>query len=368
MPERENPFTPSFGEIPEHLAGRRDLIADFKRAFGSARRRPELTSLFSGARGMGKTTLLSVLAHQAEGQGWISVNTTALPGMLDDIELEVRRRAQHLLAPAPGMSIASVGIPDVVAVSLKEPEQAAGNWRSRMTGLLDQLETAETGLLITVDELDPSLPEMIELAAVYQHFIREDRKVALLMAGLPHNVSTLLNDKTVSFLRRAQQYKLGRVADYEVREALFKTVVDNGRAADSNGLDCAVKAIAGFPFLIQLVGYRAWDVCPDSLEISAGDFERGIDLARAEMNDRILEATYRELSPADLLFAEAMLQDEEVSRTADLVDRLGWSSSQVAQYRRRLIEGGVIAERGRGLVAFDLPFFKEYLTDRREDM
>lgn len=29
----------------------------------------------------------------------------------------------------------------------------------------------------------------------------EGRKVALLMAGLPHNISSLLNNKTVSFLR-----------------------------------------------------------------------------------------------------------------------------------------------------------------------
>jgi hypothetical protein len=33
----------------------------------------------------------------------------------------------------------------------------------------------------------------------------------------------------------------------------------------------------------------------------------------------------------------------------------------VAQYRRRLIEAGVIGARGRGVVGFDLPFFRDYL-------
>ena len=55
----ENPFTPSFGEVPAHLAGRQQIIRDLDRAFLSQRRRPELTSIFSGARGTGKTALMS---------------------------------------------------------------------------------------------------------------------------------------------------------------------------------------------------------------------------------------------------------------------------------------------------------------------
>ena len=45
-------------------------------------------------------------------------------------------------------------------------------------------------MLFTVDEVDPTLDEMVQLAAFYQHFVREGRKVALLMAGLPHNISS----------------------------------------------------------------------------------------------------------------------------------------------------------------------------------
>lgn len=59
MSIEENPFTPSFGEIPVYLAGRREIIDACSRAFLSERRRPELTTLFSGARGTGKTALLS---------------------------------------------------------------------------------------------------------------------------------------------------------------------------------------------------------------------------------------------------------------------------------------------------------------------
>ena len=231
-----------------------------------------------------------------------------------------------------------------------------------MSDIIDQLNEAGTGLLVTVDEVDPTLDEMIQLAATYQHFVTDGKRVALLMAGLPNNVSTLLNHKTVSFLRRAQQYHLGRIADYDVREALIRTIQENDRLADAEGIDRAVRSISGFPFLLQLVGYRVWDLTSDSKEISSRDFDLGIKIARDEMDDRILAATYRELTAEDKRFLITMLDDEEESTTADLVERLKRSPQQVSRYRRRMIDAGIIGERGRGLVAFELPFFRDYLA------
>ena len=223
-----------------------------------------------------------------------------------------------------------------------------------MSDIIDRLNEAGTGLLVTVDEVDPTLDEMIQLAATYQHFVTDGKRVALLMAGLPN--------KTVSFLRRAQQYHLGRIADYDVREALIRTIQENDRLADAEGIDRAVRSISGFPFLLQLVGYRAWDLTSDSKEISSRDFDLGIKIARDEMDDRILAATYRELTAEDKRFLIAMLDDEEESTTADLIERLKRSPQQVSRYRRRMIDAGIIGERGRGLVAFELPFFRDYLA------
>lgn len=90
-------------------------------------------------------------------------------------------------------------------------------------------------------------------------------------------------------------------------------------------------------------------------------------MAREEMRERILAATFRELSQEDIRFASAMLKDEGESRIADLVMRLDRSSAQVSQYRKRLIDAGVIGQRGRGIVAFEHPYFREYLVEKRED-
>lgn len=362
--EYVNPFTPSFGEIPAHMAGRKAIVSDLMRAFESPSRRPELTTLLSGARGTGKTTLLALLAHKAETAGWISASTTSIPGMLDDLEISINRSAAHLIAPESGKQLTSVEVANIGALSFENAKPPKSNWRSRITDVLDQLAKTDTGLLITVDELDPSLDEMVELAAVYQHFVREGRKVALLMAGLPHNISVLVSSKTVSFLRRAQRYVLGRIPDYEVEEAFLSTVVDNGREADAEGLKYAVASIEGFPFLMQLVGYKSWDINPQKKTISAADFEAGVSLARAELEDKVLAATLRELSDEDIRFLSAMLQDDGDTKAGDLVKRLDRSSAQVAQYRRRLIDAGVIGERRRGVIGFDLPYFRDYLAEQ----
>lgn len=64
----ENPFTPAFGEVPLYMAGRKVLLDSFVRAFGRQERAPELTTLVSGARGTGKTALLTRIAEEARAR------------------------------------------------------------------------------------------------------------------------------------------------------------------------------------------------------------------------------------------------------------------------------------------------------------
>ncbi|MDY6050312.1 MAG: hypothetical protein SPI77_07165 [Corynebacterium sp.] len=99
-----------------------------------------------------------------------------------------------------------------------------------------------------------SVEELIQLVAMYQVFVGESRRVGLIMAGLPHPVSALLSHRNVSFLRRAQQRRLGQIPDVDVKRALLNTISDGGRSISPAALTMAVDAIAGFAFMLQLVG------------------------------------------------------------------------------------------------------------------
>ena len=358
-----NPFTPTFGKVPPNMAGRQDILDAMGQAFEDGPGNPNLSSIIVGPRGSGKTALLACIASEALERGWVSARVSALPGMLEDILERAREAATEFLEPGPGVHVKGVGIPQVIEVEFTRADAGAGNWRTRMNRLLDALSEHDVGLLITVDEVRTDLDEMVQLAATYQHFVQEDRKVALVMAGLPHQVAELVDDKSVSFLRRARLRRLGRVRDADVEIALRKTVLDAGGDIGDDALLACVDAAGGFPYMMQLVGFWAWDSSTDG-RITAEAAQRGIRLARQEIKEGVFDATYRELSNGDLRFLKAMLPDSRGSTLPDISVRMGVKSNYSTKYKARLLNRGVIGERPDGTLDFDLPGFREYLEGR----
>lgn len=362
--KQSNPFTPVFGKIPAVMAGREAIIEDMLDAFEGNGSSPDLCSIFTGARGTGKTALLSFLGNRARQSGWIVAETTAHEGMLEDLLQQATMASTHLIDGTPKARLKSIGVAPLGSIEWENTSAPEGNWRTRMTLLLDELAKTSTGVVFSVDEIDGDLDEMAALASTYQLFVRENRKVALLMAGLPFHVSTLLSGKRTSFLRRATRHDLGSIPSYEVKEAFRLTVEEGGKEIDDDALAVAAAAIHGFPFMFQLVGYRSWNASRDAGVITNESIGKGVKIAEEELSARIFNATYGELSDGDLEFLYAMnLSGEETPRDA-IVQKTGRTSSWVSSYRRRLLEAGVIEEPRRGVYSFALPGFAEFLAEQ----
>ena len=364
--KQDNPFTPMFGKVPAYMAGRERIVDDMIAAFEGNGADPNLCSIFTGARGTGKTALLTYLGYRAEQAGWVVASVTAAQGMLDDILQRLKDAAGHLLPAEPRRKLHGVEIAPLGSISWEHVPEPVGNWRTQMNALLDSLAKVGAGVVITVDELDPTFDEMTQLVTVYQHFVRENRKVALLMAGLPYRVNTLLSGKSTSFLRRAARHDLGSIPPYEVKEAFRLTVEDGGKTIEDEALDGAVHAIGGFPFMFQLVGYRAWNASRQDAVITAEHVRQGAAVAQEELEARVFDATYAELSEGDKAFLAAMNADGAFTLRADLAERLGKGSSYVSTYKKRLLEAGVIEEPETGVFKFALPGFGDYLMRRRK--
>ena len=225
-----NPFTPVVGKVPPHIAGREEIIADVEAALAGTGNDPAIISLLVGPRGAGKTALLSYFADTAESSGWVAARVTCVAGMLDDVLIRAQRAARHLVDTRPSRKIKGAGIANVVSFELEDSPIEPANWRSKMDDILDALAEQGTGLLVTIDEVNPSIEEMTTLVAAFQHFLDEGKRVALIMAGLPYAVTSLLSGKSTSFLRRAARYELQALNDYEVEEALIRTMRDGGKS------------------------------------------------------------------------------------------------------------------------------------------
>lgn len=365
-PRNVNPFTPTFGFVPPHVAGREQVLCELTAALDAGLGNPALSSILMGARGTGKTVVLSMLADEAPRHGWVSVNVSAGPGMLEEVLDLTLSNADEFVAADSGRRVTGITLGQLFGIEWEYRGETRATWRTRMTKALERLDTYGIGLLITVDEVRANLDEMLKLVSTYQHFVRERRRVALFMAGLPQQISKLLNSDEASFFRRASMYRLGRVADFEVRAALEKTVVEAGGAFEPGALEELVRQADGYPYMMQLVGYRSWEASPDSL-ITCDGVERGAAVAREEFEYRILAVTYNGLSEKDRGFLEAMGPDADQgcpSRLSDIAARMGVSSGYASEYRRRLVEQGVIEEVSRGLVAFALPGMHEYVRER----
>lgn len=176
--------------------------------------------------------------------------------------------------------------------------------------------------------------------AAYQHLVREEQPIALLMAGHPHKIDGLLSGDSTSFLRRAARHNLGMVPRYDIIEAFNLTLQDARRDIEPDAIEEAADIIGGFPFMLQLLGYRTWNMAFGHDVLTVDDVRRGALVAQSELASRVFDATVCELSHADVEFLKAMAQDDGPSRQADVAKRLRKSSGHVSSYKKRLMDAG----------------------------
>lgn len=362
---RKNPFTPTFGSVPFAFAGRDALIDDVVSGLANQPGDPNRSTIFIGPRGSGKTALLATIRREAAGLGWIPVSVSAREGMLDRIVRTARRNAAHLLVEGTDSDLTSITVGPVgIGRAVHRPEMP---WWQELTDIVEALNDQGSGLLITVDEVDPTCAELIELVDTYQRFVTEERDVALLLAGLPSRISALLLDEHVSFIRRAFQRHLEPIGSQDVADAMLATIEANGKRIAPDALERAAEATQGFAFAIQLVGYYLWRLAPDAEEFGMADVERAIQRAAREMEESVIIPTLRELRPREIQYLRAMAQDDGASSTGEVAKRMGIGMTNASNLRRRLIEHGAIRELRMGWVGFEMPLLREYLLEHGEE-
>lgn len=359
---KANPFKPTAGRTPPELIGRDEVINDFIDGINNGSGAPERLMRITGMRGMGKTVMLNELGRVARNFGWTVVDETAEPGLCE--------RMLNRLMPKTRMKAVRVG-PNVLGVGLGsvEFERSSLSLREAITGLLSK---SDSGLLITLDEVqDASLDEVRALAVAVQHMIREEANIAFAFAGLPSLVENVVNGKTLTFLRRALPVELGLIAPEDVSFSLEQTVRTSGLDVTPDALAALTGAASGYPFMIQLVGYHAWQAAyrldGDTAVIGTDQAKRGIEKARLQFDRMVIEPALQGLPHTSLAYLLAMAKDGgKPSRTGEIADRLGKDIRALSSYRERLLEANVIEARTRGTVEFAIPYMADYLLVHRD--
>ena len=360
-----NPFRPGFGVSPRVLAGRDELLEEFDIALDEGPGSPLRSVLVSGARGMGKTVILNELEEAARVRGWLVVRlpesgdlvgelaATTVPMLLaeHDGERAVRRRVT-------GAGVAGVGSLSTTAHERYEVRETAATLLAR---LLDVLAGHGTGLLFTLDELQAVDRESVAaFAALYQHLVRDERDVALAAAGLPVGVGKLLQHRGTTFLRRAERVQLGPLSRTDVIDAGRRTVEEAGGVIGEDALVALAEVVHGYPYLLQLAGYRAWRDAGGE-PITGRDVRATLPILSERMGRLVHEPALRDLPEAQRGYLAAMSLDDGASSTGTVAARLSLTAQHANVFRTRLIERELIMAAGHGRVDYSLPYLRDHL-------
>ncbi len=365
-----NPFRPTFGTSPPLLVGREELLDAFVQALDEGPGSPGRATVYTGARGVGKTVMLNAVEDAARQQGWIVISETATAGLVERLTRDALPAARRVMeGDGPTRRVSGVSLPVIgggVTLDVDDEPRSSG-LRTQLTELAVAAEEHDTGVLLTVDEIQAAdINELRTLATTVQHCFRENRNVAFVAAGLPAALEPILNDDVLTFLRRADRYELAALDLADVARAIRRPIDDAGRSITGDALERASAATEGYPFMIQLVGYHSYRQRPERTAIDATDVDQGVEAARRRLGQLVIEPELSALSDVDRTFLVAMAHDDGPSKMADIQRRLGddIDANYASQYRLRLIKAEVIVQAKHGYVDFALPAMRDYLRDQ----
>jgi hypothetical protein len=269
--------------------------------------------------------------------------------------------------PPAKARITGIRGPSGVGLELARPPVRQLELREQIEVYLDAVAPRGSGLLVTLDEVHGGRPEDLRTFAVLtQHLIRDDRQFAVAMAGLGSAVSDLLNDRVLTFLRRADRHELSSLAIDDVEDALYATMTENGRTIDEAACRRAAEATGGYPFMVQIVGHQVWR-STRAEHLTMQSVERGLAAARERLRTLVHEPAINDLSDQDRAFIAAMAADDGDSRVADIAQRMGKGPQYVNTYRSRLIASGVVESPSRGRLRFAVPHLRDTIRAMLEE-
>jgi len=363
----KNPFNPSFGVRPEQFLGRDDIIDSFINSLTN-KNSPWRSTLLIGVRGSGKTAILSQIQEKVMDNKTYVVSVSPEADFLDNVLGQLHKQmTKSKLKGLP--KIKSISLSYGVSLGFEKNGNTPDftkTFRYQITEMLEIIKKSEKSVVFLIDESQKHSEDLRTFIGTYQHLIREEFPVYLVVAGLPEVVSAILKDDVLTFFRRANQVFLKNVRISLVGQE-YKNVFNRiNEHLSLSLLEEAAESTYGYPYLIQLIGYYLWDNIKSNY---SGDV---LTQVLVEAKDRLFrnvhQLVYDKLSYKDKEFLFAMMEDNGQSLTKDILVRLRKDKSYVSMYRARLISCGVILSTGYGTLGYAYPYMREFLIEKRDEL
>ena len=344
MDMADNPFTLMFGKEPYLIIKREQIISKIENEFVSKLPATQVYVMI-GARGVGKTVLLSeIYNHFDEMDDWVVADVNPHRNILEDLgsALFEKGKTKKLFLKSE-FSISFQGIS--FSLHGDDPVSSISSVVERM---FKYLKKKNKKVLITLDEV-VSNDKVKEFVHDFQSYVRKDYPVFLVMTGLYENVSSLQNDKSLTFLYRAPKILLEPLDLVAIRNS-YRDIL----AVDDETATTLAKMTCGYGFGYQLLGHLFFD-------------HRKIDDSLLEEYDKqlrinVYDKVFSTIGENERKILFNMTKEEQRETSAILAD-LGLSNKEYSVYRDRLLKKGLVISKQRGYLSLALPRFKEYLIE-----
>lgn len=358
-----NPFTPSFGNVPSVFLDRNSLSQRVINELNSGNS-PFQTSLIYGQRGAVQTTLMTDVANGlGKSSKWQVVNLVLDDDLLDSLIAQLREKLVTLkLFSEVDLKIEFKGIQFNTSMGNDNKE---ANFQTILHRLLQKFTQKGINILITIDEVKAT-PLLRKLVSCYQIMLRDNLNVSLLMAGLPENVSEIQNDDVLTFLLRANRITLNPLDIESIKNSYAHIFKEAGYQLDIPTAIYMTKQTKGFAYAFQLLGYWVWKSAAeqDNAVITKETIDRVLDQYVSDLFRNVYYKVYHEMTEKERQFVQAMVKIGRLKVKAQEIGReMDKKPGYISVYRRKLIDDQIIMSASYGYVQFMLPYFDRFIEE-----
>ena len=375
-----NPYSPGAGVPPPELAGRESILQAAENMIKRVKNGHATQSqILLGLRGVGKTVLLNRIDQIAENLGCETSIFEAdmdrtLPQLLTQqlhrllLKLDRRKRMGNEVKKAFALLQAFAAIFRVHVGEFQvgvAGATATGDLSIDLTDLLvaigEAAKARNTVAVILVDEVQYIAKDDLGALIMALHKISQ-RKLPLLFfgAGLPQ-LAQLAGDAK-SYSERLFTYpEVGPLDVESARKALVEPARREGIEYDEKALELILKETEGYPFFLQVWGSHIWQEAKGS-PIKVSDARKASKSAVTALDEGFFKVRFERLTERQQQYARAMAEfGNEPANSTAVANQLGITVKKAAPVRDEVIKKGMAYSPKRGLIAFTVPKFDEYM-------
>ncbi len=339
----ENPFSISFGRINEKVIQRdqeiQPIFEDFNIEYTW-----NTAYFITGPRGCGKTVTLSYILDEYRAKSnWIVALLTQSNNMLEQMaSLLYENGLTKLRTLKVEFSFSFQGISFQV-----KGEKPVSSIHVYLEKLLSYYQKKEIHVLVAIDDVTKN-NGMVDFIRAYQGFLIDHYDVRLLMTGLQKNISKLESDKSLTFLFRSPKIQLAPLSISSIAYSYQTTF----NTSEENSIKLA-KFTKGYAMAYQLLGDILFR---NKVTTLTNGVIKEFDL---KISDWSYEIIYSELTETErkilTLIANGITTNQEI------MNKLKMSKGNLAIYKKKLSQEGIVNTTIRGKAEFLLPRFDNFI-------